>query len=367
MMTIATDDAIMQNPHCMQVLQTGRKYQCFDGLPLTRTLIEEDGAEYAPRDHEPKSVVFNYYRREFVEEVEFLTMMTEPDEPNVVMVVVGAAPGYDLLLLMQFFPSVRFILYDPLPIKIPRDHPSVLQIHQRLFTDDDARHIRSRFHDRGDSKTKVLLQCYTRISQHEFATNLSRIKTWHQIIRPYAGAYEVNLPYASDRSTRFIKGTLHYPIWNKPAGAECRLITDISTTQLASYDHRRYERCMMHFNTVRRTSLHRCGAHHYDDACYDCAAESAVVAAYCDKFRSRAAMRDVVGTINRHFRLHPSLPDWYPQKQSDDAEEVRRRKDFPKRDDRTNEADNRSFSPASSPQRHQAPSSIASSNRRAQL
>ncbi len=49
--------------------------------------------KYAERDQDKTRECFNYYRQEFNEEAEFLTLSVEPGEENVVLIDVGAAPG----------------------------------------------------------------------------------------------------------------------------------------------------------------------------------------------------------------------------------------------------------------------------------
>ncbi len=49
--------------------------------------------KYAECDQEITRVCFNYYRQEFSEEAEFLTLSVEAGEENVVLIDVGAAHG----------------------------------------------------------------------------------------------------------------------------------------------------------------------------------------------------------------------------------------------------------------------------------
>ena len=304
------------NPHCAQARRYGRP--CMHIERIERIIGSDSGQmAYFKRDRERYTVIFQYYRRELIETVEFLTQSIIPSEINqYVFVFVGAAPGYDVAYLRQLFPALKFILFDPKPIS--QDIDGDTEIHQELFTDDFARQLSARY-----KKKKILLQCYTRISSKRFEENLSMIRNWHSIMGVHRGAYEMTLPYDSDGSSLFLKGALYFPVWSKPAGADCRLITDFDTNKLVRYSHRYHEEAMAYFNCVTRTCIYKKNELHLPsiyDACYDCTAERQILSEYvcdflCVKHGSDAykkKMKELCTDISAYFRDNcPQLPDWF--------------------------------------------------------
>ena len=304
------------NPHCAQARKYGRP--CMHLEQIERIMgSDADCMTYFKRDRERHTVIFQYYRRELVETVEFLTQSLIPSKINqYVFVFVGAAPGYDVLYLRQFFPTLKFVLFDPKPIL--QEIGGDTEIHQELFTDQWAKQLRARY-----KKKKILLQCYTRISSKKFEENLHMIRNWHSIMKVHRGAYEMTLPYDSDGSSLFLKGVLYFPIWSKPAGADCRLITDFDTNKLVRYRHRYHEEAMAYFNCVTRTCIYtknELALPGIYDACYDCTAERYIISEYVCEFLGikhgsalyKKKMRELCTGINAYFNDScPQLPDWF--------------------------------------------------------
>jgi hypothetical protein len=263
---------------------------------------------YAYRSNKKQSVCFLYHRRELLEEIEFLTGALDSLDEPAVMVVVGAAPGYDLEFVVRRFPNVKFILFDPLVILESLSSFPNVETHQQLFTDEDAHAIRDAY-----AGQKILLQCYTRIDHTKFKENLDMIKQWHTILEPYQGAYEITLPYDSDDTSYFVRGTLYYPVWSKFAGADARLITDVNTIDVSMpLHHRLHEQRMMYFNTVTRTCRfphphQKCGY----DQCYDCRAEVYILQQFIEKFNPGFSLHALGAAINRHLNQYPKAPKWF--------------------------------------------------------
>jgi hypothetical protein len=304
MCMLESADKAAQNPHCQQ-----GKNETSTNIEFSRTMHDTDGImPYTIRSNTHQTVRFLYHRRELLEEIEFLTGALESLNEPAVMVVVGAAPGYDLEYLVQIFPSVQFLLYDPLWILPSLYTFSNVCVHRKLFTDEDAQNISVTY-----SGQKILLQCYTRRSHELFDENLAMIKRWHTILSPYQGAYELTLPYDSDSTTSFVRGTIYYPLWSKFAGSDTRLITDVNTMDTDMLlDHKSHEQHMMFFNTVTRTSRF---PHQYQtcgyDQCYDCRAEIHIIQQFIDKFTPGYSLHGMGASIHRHLKNHPSIPNWF--------------------------------------------------------
>jgi hypothetical protein len=302
------------NPHCMQALAYNRPYM--KDVPFER-VIASDAKQmpYAKRSGERHTVVFQYYRRELIESIEFLIQTVTPGEiEEYVFLFVGAAPGYDVAYLRMLFPLLHFVLFDPKPI-VPRiEGPT--EIHQEFFTNTWAHRFSQRFRSK-----RILLQCYTRVSSRHFESNLRMIRDWHRIMNVHRGAYEVTLPYDSDGVTTFIKGELYFPVWSKPAGADCRLITDVDTIQTMRLGHRRHEETMAYFNCITRTCAY---SHAFElpdvyDECYDCTAEKRILLCYISDFLgvddphlARQKVKSLSLDIHAYFHHKcPRLPDWF--------------------------------------------------------
>jgi hypothetical protein len=298
----------------MQALTYGRP--CRNDVSFKRIITPNaQRMKYVARGREKHTVVFQYYRRELIESIEFLVQTIDPTEiAEYVFLFVGAAPGYDLACLRALFPSLHLVLFDPKPITVVIEGHT--EIYPEFFTDEWAHCLKERF-----KLKRILLQCYTRISNQEFESNLQMIRKWHEIMNVYRGAYEVTLPYDSDGETTFVKGELYFPIWSKPAGADCRLITDAHTNQTMPLSHRKHEETMAYFNCVTRTCVY---SHEFRlpgvyDECYDCTAEKRILSSYISQFRGisdpRQANQKLTALsqdIHRYFCFKcPQLPDWY--------------------------------------------------------
>ena len=255
---------------------------------------------------------FRYYRRQLIEEVEFLTLCVKSHQEKFTLLVIGAAPGFDLMFLVELFPKMKLILFDPNPILIETPRKRV-KVYQTLFTDEWAEKLKKKF---GDST--VFMQCYTRIEPSKLHTNLELVRQWHSIILPERGAYEFTLPYASDETTEFVKGERYFPVWSKKAGADCRLITDQNTNETVGYENRRHEEQMMYFNTVVRPKRFRHmeegeGMHgkQKKSMCYDELAEFTILQNYIQKFQLQGTPDMLSMCITRHLAQFPVFPDWF--------------------------------------------------------
>jgi hypothetical protein len=263
----------------------------------------------------PPPTNFRYYRRQLIEEVEFLTLCVKSHKDKFTLLVIGAAPGFDLMFLIELFPEMMLILFDPKPILIKTPQKRV-KVYQTLFTDEWAEKIKKKL---GDSP--VFMQCYTRIENYKLHTNLEYVRQWHSIILPERGAYEFTLPFSSDEITEFIKGEVYFPVWSKKAGAACRLITDQNTNETTGYENRRQEEQMMYFNIVVRPKVFQqmekeggMQGKQKKSMRYDELAEFTILQNYIRKFQLQGTPDMLSMCITRHLAQFPVLPDWFIQR-----------------------------------------------------
>lgn len=282
--------------------------------PDFERIIQPDFPCMPYKEPDPTSPVpanFQYYRRQLIEEIEFLTLSLKSHMDKFTLLVIGAAPGFDLMFLVELFPKMKLILFDSKPILIVTPRKRV-KVYQTLFTVEWAERIKKML---GDST--VYMQCYTRIAPSKLQKNLEQVMQWHSIILPERGAYEFTLPYASDETTEFIKGERYFPVWSKKAGADCRLITDQNTNQTVGYENRLHEEQMMYFNTVVRPSRFQCrtgeGSKRTKKMGYDQMAEFTILQDYTRKFQLQGTPGALSMCITKHLAQFPVLPDWFEE------------------------------------------------------
>lgn len=250
---------------------------------------------------------FWYYRRELIEEIEFLTLSLDSRMEPFTLLVIGAAPGYDLITLLVLFPCMKLIVFDPKPIdrQLKRQSDRV-SVYQQYFMEEDAHRIKTDLEGQ-----LVFMQCYTRIDGGKLGENMERVRSWHHIIKPKRGAYEFTLPYDSDASTTFIEGERYLPVWSKEAGSDCRLITAEDTVTEIEYSHRTHEQQMMHFNTEYRLNLF---LYKRRDLSYDEYAEMKILAEYVRKFDVHSTPDILFKSITKDLSRFPMKPDWWVDK-----------------------------------------------------
>jgi hypothetical protein len=251
---------------------------------------------------------FWYYRRELIEEIEFLTLSLDSRTEPFTLLVIGAAQGYDLITLLALFPCMQLIVFDPKPIdirlKLQADRVSVFQ---QLFTEADAHRMKTRLEG-----VLVFMQCYTRIDGGKLGENMERVRSWHHIVQPKRGAYEFTLPYDSDASTPFIEGERYLPVWSKEAGSDCRLITAEDTDNEMEYCHRKHEDQMMYFNTEYRLNRFN---YKGKVLSYDEYTELKILEEFVRKFGVSCTTPELLfKVITQDLSRFPMKPDWWEDK-----------------------------------------------------
>ena len=234
-------------------------------------------------------------RKLFMSEIEFLCHHAQHGDT---VVYAGAAPGTHITLLREMFASLNltFILVDP------------------AFTDADAARstsqcviVRDLFHAEGTEPNcaaayrttpNVLfvsdIRCNTSTdghapSQDDVDRDMALQQECVRAMAPRAGMLKFRLPWRRV-TVPYIRGDLHLPVWGGQRTTECRLIftreqafAPDGTLNMTLYDAQRYENQMYFFNTNTRVSRHP-GTAAGTCQCYDCAAETAILAEYTTRF-----------------------------------------------------------------------------------
>ena len=234
-----------------------------------------------------------------ISEIEFLTPFYGR---SFVVVYAGAAPGVHMPILAGMFPTMHFLLIDPVPSMIENGDYINVTILQEPMTDALAHHI-VRDHQRNIlfiSDVRVGSQDPYEpeaIHQARVQRDMEAQRVWLQILRPRMSILKFRLPWNQGNGvTYYPAGFVYLPVYGKQFTHEARLVVDRDTHDIP-YDHRRYEGQMAHFNQVNRPALYpsrastraRLGLEHaqgVDEAsqdvyrCYDCTAFQAILGEY---------------------------------------------------------------------------------------
>ena len=109
--------------------------------------------------------------------------------------------------------------------------------------------------------------------------------------------------------TKYLDGTIHFPVWGHSSNTETRLITE-GGLGMKEYDNSKYEEQMFYFNTVTRVSRYK-----HDilkngiDYCYDCASEIQIIKKYlmnCRTGENPTSIPKLVNNIMDEIATHCS-------------------------------------------------------------
>lgn len=314
-----------KNPHTVQYEQT------FEGpirhLKLDRDLkLGKETFEYNPSLVKKWSTLHWGQRKLFLTELEFLTRYLGDKSSNVV-VDVGAAPGAHLMLLLELFPQLKFILYDPRDFDVRlRSHPRV-EIHKKFFTDKEASIYRDK---------KVLYICDIRsanpskeppiVSQRKILKDMRDQERWYNIMQPEKAILKFHPPFPTlndnkpnpilrDKPTfNYLDGEVLIQPFARITSTETRLIPN---GKRKNWNVKEYESACFTHNIYMRTCL-------YDyepsikglDHCYDCACEVYLWEEYIKKYKSELTVQQLSNLLNLVIAKGKFTPltyiDWVP-------------------------------------------------------
>lgn len=237
-----------------------------------------------------------------------------------IIVYAGAAPGRNIVMLLDDFPTTVWHLYDPACFQISdaekTKYGDRLHIHRCIFTDQiahtwngkcdifisDIRSTPPDLHADASAVAKRMQEPEddgSREFEHCVKADMNAQMRWTQFIQAkVVSMLKCRFPYTSATSTSYLAGELHIQPWAPPASTESRLIiwTDKSPENkavkkeskeeqdgdMAIYDCDQYNNWFYHHNNVRR----EWGFYAHDgeasglDHCYDCAFELNIHKAY---------------------------------------------------------------------------------------
>lgn len=223
---------------------------------------------------------------------------------------VGAAPGTHLLHLLELFPAVSWVLYDPrkFDTRVQR-HPRV-QIHNDFFTHEQARR------EQAAGMTAFISDIRTGAADEddsndwpEIAVNMQDQREWTEILGVPA-SLKFRLPWRPGTTT-YLDGDVCMQAWAPLTSTETRLMCARGadgTFATRDYDNIEYEEQCFHHNTVSRLSRWQ-GALDYNerilvnhDECYDCAREEHTLAEFAAVTHDPRGVFELVKLISTGLR-----------------------------------------------------------------
>eukprot|EP00051_Salpingoeca_urceolata_P002337 m.49286 g.49286 ORF g.49286 m.49286 type:complete len:444 (+) comp12062_c0_seq3:114-1445(+) len=276
-----TFDDLSTQHHLQQVVvNTKANYTSRTDMPFSRVL--EPGAPRAPyrrRNTEIKTVINWPQRRLLLSEIEFLTRFSEP---GMTVVYASVAPGVQLKPLTEFFPNLRFVVYDSLPLAAHLENCSNLTIRTETFSDAVARTFAQ------DNALFISNLRSGSEASEAVSDDLAAQISWCKTMRPRCALLNFRLPW-QEGTTPYFDGEILLPVWSAATATESRLIVQ-NIDEMKDYDNNEYEQQMFYFNTVQRVARYD---HNVEatgiDHCYDCRAEVAILDGYVAKYRDTPA------------------------------------------------------------------------------
>lgn len=214
----------------------------------------------------------------FFSELIFLSIHAKP---GYLVLYIGAAEGYHISLLADFFPECMFELWDPVPFKLePRAN---IKLFNSKFTDTDAADY-AKITDR-----PILLMCDLRnleIIVHRrnnsmsgmdelVVTDMDMQASWAKTINPVSAYLKFRLPYNA-KQTKYLAGRIYLQPYSK-ISTEARLMTSKYDKYIV-YDpikfdmqlayHNAYNRCSKIDDTKWNNQLKKYNLYHCWDTIY---------------------------------------------------------------------------------------------------
>jgi hypothetical protein len=253
----------------------------YRGNKLCRCLtINSPQKTYEPRcKHDLRTTMHWGQRKLLMTEIDFLTQYSKEND---LVLYVGAAPAIHTPLLSKLFPTLKFILIDPMKFSI--HETDNIQIRKEYFTDEKAKEFIGK---------DFLFICDIRVSNNEknYKPTEDEVKMdmliqqkWVEIMKPKFSILKFRLPW--DQETfEYLDGNITIQPWGPQSSTETRLIID-NSLEKRLWNCKIYENQMYYFNTITRCQYfpHNIIAPGIDH-CYDCSSEIYIIKNYLKLFQ----------------------------------------------------------------------------------
>ncbi len=206
---------------------------------------------YRRRKEERKSVVFWSHRKSLLAAVEFLTAF---GFAGARVVYVGAAPGAEMGVLSDLFPSISFVLYDTADFAVKPSER--IEIRHEAFTDETARLWASESKHAlfiSDASNANWMEQTNEEVEATVKRDMAAQQQWHRIMCPLRSLLRFRLPWTKG-TTEYLDGTVFLPVWGPQTTTETYLVPN-EPPRDKLWDNGEYEEQMFRFNTVTRVQV----------------------------------------------------------------------------------------------------------------
>jgi hypothetical protein len=171
------------------------------------------------------------------------------------VVYAGAAPGTHILLLIDLFPNLRFILWDPVKFDTRLERivsTGRVELHNDYFTDESAElYAGQNVIFISDIRSEV--RGFEAFEQGVHQNNNDQ-KRWIEIMNPVMSSLKFRIPFTHKGPYVYLRGMVYLQPWAPEFSAETRLVTDGKS--LCDYDPVAFENTMHYYNNVVREFGH---------------------------------------------------------------------------------------------------------------
>ncbi len=239
--------------------------------------------------------------------LEFLTLCVEKFDTHLrdcLLIYIGAAPGLNISVVLQLFPSLMVELYDPSPIQC-RSHNA--RLHHKCFTDHCIQEVHTRQKQLGKKHLLFVSDMRRSVDEAVIEDDMKKQAQWARDCLASAVSLKFRLPYDTDYFT-YLDGTVYVQLYAPVRSAESRLIAfaNAGNFKERQFDVKDYDRKMHCFNMYWRgaTSEHP-GALHLTSRFpklylqkYEAAAEYLIVSQYIACLHSSKDVVNLIAWLN---------------------------------------------------------------------
>ncbi|RNA27765.1 poly (A) polymerase regulatory [Brachionus plicatilis] len=241
--------------------------------------------EYKPKSSNEDTTVVHYGRYQLlVNEIEFLILtlqdlskdysVDELKNKKIIVIYGGAAIGSHLHIFSNFFPFIKFILYDRAPFKLGLEiDRSKFIIKESFLNAKIANELKDEYNNQ-ENYIRLFISDIRR-NNHEKTVeqDMDLQAEIHGALKPYRSYLKFRLPYYNNGtrlSKKYLDGVIYFLAFGNRSTTETRLFVK-KDSGLKDYDCRIFENQMYYFNKFDRTN---CYKHEINvpgfDHCYDC-------------------------------------------------------------------------------------------------
>jgi len=269
-----------------------------------RTLLHDLSSETVyetSKNKEKEKTTVHYGRRQLlINEIEFLTIclcdlekefgLEALKTKKLIVFYAGAAIGKHFLVLAEFFPIIhKFILVDKEEFKLEYGNKLFkknIQCINRFFDINLAEKYLKEYNDE-ENYIRLFISDIRRTDKNEtlIEEDMDLQANIHRTLKPFKSYLKFRLPYFDKRKNNiektYLGGDIYFLIWGRSHTSETRLLVHKDSLDSVTYDNRKYENQLFHFNKNERTFCyeHDIIADGFDH-CYDCRAEIFVLEEY---------------------------------------------------------------------------------------